>query len=301
MRNSPPLSLMIDPKAKPVSNKRCYQVPLHFKEKVIKSLETDVKLGVCERVPPNTEDIWCSPMIIAPKKNGEPRRIVDLRHLNKSAARQTHGGETPFSLATSVPPGTYRTTCDAWNGYHSVPIREEDRHFTTFLTEWGRFRYRTVPQGFLSSGDGYCHRFDEVTRGFQDHKRLVDDSILWDSCLEELFFKTCRYLTMCGNGGILMNRNKFVFGRKEVEYLGFQLKKDGVEPGDELIKSILNFPRPENISGIRSWFGLVEQVTWAFSKTEVMAPFRKLLSPKSDFVWSQELNDCFETSKREIW
>ena len=145
MKSSPPLSLMIDPGAKPVSNKKCYQVPVHFKEKVLKSLETDVKLGVCERVPPNTKDIWCSPMIITPKKNGEPRRIVDLRHLNKSAARQTHGGETPFSLATSVPPGTYRTTCDAWNGYHSVPIREEDRHYTTFLTEWGRYRYRTVP------------------------------------------------------------------------------------------------------------------------------------------------------------
>ena len=97
-----------------------------------------------------------------------------------------------------------------------------------------------------------------------------------------------------------MNRNKFVFGKQEIEYLGFQLKKDGVEPGDELLKSILNFPRPENISGIRSWFGLVEQVTWAFSKTEVMAPFRKLLSPKSNFVWTQELNDCFEASKREI-
>ena len=112
-------------------------------------------------------------MIITPKKNGEPRRIVDLRHLSKSASRQTHEGETPFSLATSVPPSTYRTTCDVWNGYHSVPIREEDRHYTTFLKEWGRYRYRTVPQGFLSSGDGYCHRFDKVTRGFQDHKRLV--------------------------------------------------------------------------------------------------------------------------------
>ena len=48
MKTSPPLSLMIDPEAKPVSNKKCYQVPLHYKEKVLKSLETDVKLGVCE-------------------------------------------------------------------------------------------------------------------------------------------------------------------------------------------------------------------------------------------------------------
>ena len=68
MKTSPPLSLMIDPEAKPASNKKCYQVPLHYKERVLKSLLTDVKLGVCERVPPNTKDVWCSPMIITPKK-----------------------------------------------------------------------------------------------------------------------------------------------------------------------------------------------------------------------------------------
>ena len=118
MKSSPPLSLMIDPGAKPVSNKKCYQVPVHFKEKVLKSLETDVKLGVCERVPPNTKDIWCSPMIITPKKNGEPRRIVDLRHLNKSAARQTHGGEeTDITSFASIETGS-------WNLIHRRELRE---------------------------------------------------------------------------------------------------------------------------------------------------------------------------------
>ena len=42
MKNSSLLSLMIDLKAKPVSNKRCYLVPLYSKERVIKSLETDL-------------------------------------------------------------------------------------------------------------------------------------------------------------------------------------------------------------------------------------------------------------------
>ena len=71
-------------------------------------------------------------------------------------------------------------------------------------------------------------------------------------------------------------------------------------PGRALLKSILEFPRPRDISGIRSWFGLVEQVAWAFSKTDVMNPLRHLLSPKSEFIWSQELNDSFEHSKQEI-
>ena len=59
--------------------------------------------------------------------------------------------------AMDVPHGVKKSTCDAWNGYHSVAIREEDRHLTTFLTPEGRYRYRTAPQGFLASGDGYTH------------------------------------------------------------------------------------------------------------------------------------------------
>jgi hypothetical protein len=35
---------------------------------------------------------------------------------------------------------------DAWNGYHSVSNREEDRHLTTFYSPWGRYRYKTAPR-----------------------------------------------------------------------------------------------------------------------------------------------------------
>ena len=97
-----------------------------------------------------------------------------------------------------------------------------------------------------------------------------------------------------------MNPEKFVFSKKRLEFLGFELKDDGVEPGREILKSILEFPRPRDISGIRSWFGLVEQVAWAFSKTSIMNPLRHLLSPQSEFVWNQDLNDAFERSKKEI-
>ena len=43
-----------------------------------------------------------------------------------------------------------------------MPIPEEDRHITTFITQWGRFRYKLAPQGFLASGDAYNQRFDAI-------------------------------------------------------------------------------------------------------------------------------------------
>ena len=300
MKSTPPLELFINPNAKPVACHKPATVPIHFREQVEAELRRDVRLGVLEEVGTNTPTTWCSRMVIQTKKNGKPRRVIDLQPVNRNAVRQTHTGDSPFQIVSEIPPHTYRTTMDAWNGYHSVPIKEEDRHVTTFITPCGRFRYRTTPQGFLAAQDGYNHRFDLITRDITNKRRCVDDSIVWGTTIEEIFFKTCEYLTTTGQAGIIMNPEKFTFCKKRLEFLGFELTEDGVEPGKDLLKSITEFPRPKDISSVRSWFGLVEQVSWAFSKTEIMAPFRHLLSPNSKFEWNQELEKAFECSKSEI-
>ena len=56
-----------------------------------------------------------------------------------------------------------KSVLDAWNGYHGLEIDEADRHTTTFLTEYGRYQYRTTPLGFIASGDGYSMRMDTIT------------------------------------------------------------------------------------------------------------------------------------------
>ena len=73
-------------------------------------------------------------MVVCPKKDGHPRRTVNLKALNKSAPRQTHATESPFNQAASVPKDTYKTVLDAWEGYHSIPLAKKDQHYTTFIT-----------------------------------------------------------------------------------------------------------------------------------------------------------------------
>ena len=62
-------------------------------------------------------------------------------------------------------------------GHHSISLREEDRHMTTFLTPWGRYRYTRAPQGYLANGDGYIHSNNRVTVGFRNMKRVIDDTL----------------------------------------------------------------------------------------------------------------------------
>ena len=45
---------------------------------------------------------------------------------------------------------------------------------------------------------------------------------------------------------------------------------------------------------------MIAQVSYAFSKTKIMKPFRHLLSSKVPLAWSPELNTAFQASKKEI-
>ena len=51
---------------------------------------------------------------------------------------------------------------------------------------------------------------------------------------------------------------------------------------------------------MRSFFGLVEQVAWTFSKRDEMKPFRGLLKSGTPFLWTDELQGAFEAARLAI-
>ncbi len=101
----------------------------------------------------------------------------------------------------------------------------------------------------------------------------MDDVCGWADTLKQLFWDTVGFLEITGHHGIIQNPKKIVWGRAELEFVGFWLTRDGIRPTDETCQAIRDFPRPTDITGIRSWFGLVEQVSFSFSKTALMEPF----------------------------
>ena len=155
LMDSVPMRFMVDPEAEPVTHHTPVPVPLHWQDQVKAGLDQDVALGVIEPVPVGEPVTWCHRMVVCAKKNGKPRRTVDFQALNVHAAQETHHTQSPFHQARSIPSGKKKTVFDCWNGYHSIPLHEEDRHLTNFITPWGRYRYKTAPQGYIASGDGY--------------------------------------------------------------------------------------------------------------------------------------------------
>ena len=161
-------------------------------------------------------------MVVCAKKNGKPRRTVDFQPLNKFAIRVTHHTQSPFLQARAVQHGMKKTLFDAWNGYHSVPIHEEDYHLTTFITPWGRYRYKTAPQGYIASGDSYTRRYDEIVAHIKTKIKCIDDTLLWAPTNEDSFHKVVEWLDICGRNGITLNPEKFVFAQDDVDFAGLR-------------------------------------------------------------------------------
>ena len=149
MMNGPPIAIHINPDATPTVVHTAATIPLQWRDDVKAQLDEDVALGVLSKVPPGVPTTWCHRMHVVPKPDGSPRQTIDLRPLNKHCIRESYHLVPPFKEACLVLPHTYRTVTDAWNGYHSVPLREEDHHLTTFITEYGRYKYNVAPQGYL--------------------------------------------------------------------------------------------------------------------------------------------------------
>ena len=234
------------------------------------------------------------------QKEWPARRTVDLQALNQHATRETYHTQSPFHQARSVPNNKKKTTFDCWNGYHSVAIHPDDRHLTTFITPWGRYRYKTTPQGYVASGDGFSRRFDEIVLEIPDKTKCIDDALLWADNIEGSFFQAVDWLDTCSKNGITLNPEKFVFGQDTVAFAGFEITNNHVRPCQKYLDAILNFPRPSNITDVCSWFGFINQVLYAFAAADRMLPFREALKSGSKFSWTDELNQLFEESKKVI-
>ena len=275
-------------------------VPYHYKEEAKALLDMDERLGVIRKVPEGTPTTWCSRMVMQVKKSGKLRRTIDLQKVNKATFRETHFTHSPHQLVCDIPKDQYKARLDCWNSYHSVALDEETSHATTFVTEWGTYECLRAPQGFHASGDHYTRRKGEITKDINNKKEIVDDTLLFEKTIEALFWLTMKYIKRCSDNGIVFNPDKFVFGHKDMEFAGFEITADGYRPTKRMLEAIANFPQPKNITDIRAFFGLVEQVSFAFSKSEVMAPFRDLLKTKSQFYWDERLNNLFIEARKHI-
>lgn len=155
--------------------------------------------------------------------------------------------------------------------------------------------------GLSSSYDECNRRGDLAVEGLTGLTKIVDDILVFSNTLEGHWVAVRAFLKRCREFGISLNRAKTRLALGEVKFAGFVLSGEGVKADPVKLKALHSFPQPTNLTDLRSFPGLVEQLA-GFSKdmTEALLPLQPLLSVKNLFVWTADHSRAFEAVKAAL-
>ena len=141
-----------------------------------------------------------------------------------------------------------------------MELAEEDQHLTNFITPYGWFIHCREPMGFAATGDAFCLRSDVALQGTKNCVKVVDDILIYDEDYVTHLQRIHEVLTRCRKFGITLNKEKFVVASTSVNFCGYSLSKDGISADPGKVSAIRDFPTPSNLTDLRSFMGLVNQL-----------------------------------------
>jgi hypothetical protein len=123
------------------------RIPDCYKEEVTNQLHEMEKIGTIRPSQSN----WAAGLVIVPKKTGGVRLCVDYRPLNE----QTLGDAYPLPRIDQLLRDTmeYRwfSLIDLAAGYWQIPMREECKALTAFVTPQGLYEFNVMPFGLKNA------------------------------------------------------------------------------------------------------------------------------------------------------
>ena len=244
---------------------------------------------------------WCHPALFVPKKDGTMRLCVDFKGINQHIVRPSKPFPTASEIAASIPASTaIFAVLDLRQGYHQVELDEASKDKTTFITMWGRWRYNRACMGLASSGDEFVLRTDEALAGLLGIQKLVDDILLVADNEEQFMERFALLVQRCQDNGITLSKKKLQVGT-EVTFGGMIVSTEGIRADPGKVQAIKEFPRPENITDMRSFCGLCNQLgAYAPDLAHAMEPLRKLLQKGIVWQWLPEHQIAFDQVRKVL-
>ena len=139
----------------------------------------------------------------------------------------------------------------------------------------------------------------EAIQGLEGVAKVVDDVLVYGPYREVHDRRVRALLQMCQVRQISLKLDKCQFAVTEVEFCGYIINANGYRIDPSLVDSIAKFPPPENLTDLRLFMGLVNQVaSFNADIADALTSLRPLLKPSNDFVWNEMHQRAFESIKR---
>ena len=289
-------SIKLTPGSTPCAITTPRRVALPLMPKVKEELQRMEKLGVISKGDIPTD--WCAGMVVVPKPDGRIRICVDLTKLSESVLRETYPLSKIDNLLAQISESKFFTKLDCNSGFWQEKLDPDSRLLTTFITPFGRFCFNRMPFGIKSAPEHYQKKMSQILEGSDGHISIIDDN---GKTQEEHDRRLKAVLKRLDGAGANLNAEKCEFSKKEIRFAGYIFNEEGIKSDPEKTESIQDMDTPQNVSDVRRFLGMVNQLgKFVPHLAEKTKPIRDLLNTKNEFLWGPTQQDAFENLKKEL-
>ena len=98
--------------------------------------------------------------------------------------------------------------------------------------------------------------------------------------------------------GFAVNLRKFSFAVTEIDYLGYWITRNGIQPQPKKVEAIMRLTPPTTKRQLRRFSGMVNfyRDMWR-RRSHTLAPLTAMCSNKAKFVWHDKEQKAFENIK----
>lgn len=247
---------------------------------------------------------FASRVVVVKKKDGSNRVCVDYRKLNAGVLKDGFPVPIVDEVLEKLQAAKWFTIMDLENGFFHVPIKEESKKYTAFVTQRGLFEFNRAPFGFCNSPAVFIRFVSDVFRDLISANVLdlyMDDIVIHGKTDSECFEKTALVLKTAAENGLRVKWKKCHFIQQSISFLGHHVKNGTVSPGVEKISAVKNFREPKNVKAVQAFLGL----TGYFRKfiqdySQIARPLTDLLKKDVPFKMCDRELDAFRRLKEEL-
>ena len=182
----------------------------------------------------------------------------------------------------------------------------DDIQKTAITTPFGLFEFLRMPFGLKNAAQTFQRFIDEVLRGLHFSYAYIDDVLVASTSTEEHIQHLWMVLECFKQYGVIIKPSKCVLGVTTLEFLGHQVNSDGIQPLEEKVKAILDFPLPSTRKKLHQFLGLINFYhRFVRSCAKTVLPLRKLLTTSASaesttLQWDDEAKAVFESIKTAL-
>ena len=240
------------------------------------------------------------------KGDGSYRPCGDYRLLNQRTKPDRYPLPRMSDILSAVSNCKIFSTIDLEKAYHQIPIHEEDKHKTAIITQFGLYEYNFMPFGLKNASQTFQRYIDQILRPFRAFAlSYIDDIIIFSPDQNSHKQNLAAVRTALQQNGLKINENKCKFHQHNVNFLGFNISGEGIQPIQDKIDQILNLKAPANGKALKRFIGAVTFYQWMIPHlSQIISPLHDLAASANNkrklFNWTRKHLEAFETCKQSL-